>query len=402
MVEITKVKVEDAETKIKVNSMSVVIEEVGAAAPVLQEKEIEQNGEYTADDGFDGLSKVIVDVQPQLQNKEIEIIENGNHIIAADDKFDGLGEVKVNVNIDVEPALQDKSINITENGTVQVEADKEFDGLGTVEVVVDVQGTGGSGEDTLTALFNGTLEEYENNDITEIRTYAFSTTNLKQVSFQNVKKVDNHSFDNCLSLTQANMPNLTTIGEYAFRSCTSLKKVVAISNNISQYAFYNCIKLEDFEIDGLIKVPQTRAFYNTPSLKIDVNTGSASGAIATYSFYSSGIKSLTGKGITGFGTSACELCENLSIVDIGKQATSYTAISATSFKNCSNLTTLILRNTSGAHTLSNINAFAGTPIENGTGFIYVPDELVNIYKSATNWSTYAAQIKPISELPEAM
>ena len=34
----------------------------------------------------------------------------------------------------------------------------------------------------------------------------------------------------------------------------------------------------------------------------------------------------------------------------------------------------------------------------GTDYIYVPDNLVDGFKIATNWSTYATQIKPISEL----
>jgi hypothetical protein len=32
--------------------------------------------------------------------------------------------------------------------------------------------------------------------------------------------------------------------------------------------------------------------------------------------------------------------------------------------------------------------------------IYVKDELVDTYKTADNWSYFANQIKPISELPE--
>ena len=42
--------------------------------------------------------------------------------------------------------------------------------------------------------------------------------------------------------------------------------------------------------------------------------------------------------------------------------------------------------------------FYGTPILNNTGYIYVPDSLVNSYKSTSDWPTYA--IKPISELPQ--
>lgn len=48
--------------------------------------------------------------------------------------------------------------------------------------------------------------------------------------------------------------------------------------------------------------------------------------------------------------------------------------------------------------LENAPAIETTPMKNGTGFIYVPDNLVEQYKTATNWSTYASQIKPLSEL----
>ena len=73
-------------------------------------------------------------------------------------------------------------------------------------------------------------------------------------------------------------------------------------------------------------------------------------------------------------------------------------IHSNTFENCTSLHTLILRRTASIVSLGNTSSFAGTPIANGTGFIYVPDALVERYKTATNWSTYAAQIKPISEL----
>ena len=69
------------------------------------------------------------------------------------------------------------------------------------------------------------------------------------------------------------------------------------------------------------------------------------------------------------------------------------------FECCANLTKLILRH-SQVCTLGDTMSFDYTPIASGTGYIYVPDELVEQYKAATNWSVYASQIRPISELEE--
>ena len=74
------------------------------------------------------------------------------------------------------------------------------------------------------------------------------------------------------------------------------------------------------------------------------------------------------------------------------------SISGGAFSGCARLVTLILRKADAVCTLANVNAFTNTPIAKGTGLIYVPDNLVEQYKAATNWSTYANQIKPISEL----
>lgn len=70
-------------------------------------------------------------------------------------------------------------------------------------------------------------------------------------------------------------------------------------------------------------------------------------------------------------------------------------IGVQAFMNASKLTSLTLGANSVA-TLQNTNAFTNTPIASGTGYIYVPSDLVESYKSANNWSTYASQIMAIS------
>ena len=61
--------------------------------------------------------------------------------------------------------------------------------------------------------------------------------------------------------------------------------------------------------------------------------------------------------------------------------------------------TLIIR-TQAVAKLDATSAFRDTPIASGTGYIYVPSALVDSYKTATNWSTYANQIRAIEDYPD--
>lgn len=84
---------------------------------------------------------------------------------------------------------------------------------------------------------------------------------------------------------------------------------------------------------------------------------------------------------------------------ITKVDTTVTTVANYTFYSCTTLDTLILRSTSIA-TLAGVSAFTNTPIKSGTGYIYVPAALVDGYKAATNWSTYAAQFRAIEDYPD--
>ena len=87
-----------------------------------------------------------------------------------------------------------------------------------------------------------------------------------------------------------------------------------------------------------------------------------------------------------------QYCTSLEKIEIGDKLT---AISFGVWRNCSSLTVAIFHSTTPP--TASTNNFQSTPIASGNGYIYVPDESVDDYKAASNWSTYAGKIKGLSE-----
>lgn len=162
-----------------------------------------------------------------------------------------------------------------------------------------------------------------------------------------------------------------SIGKYAFAECIYLTGVsFPQAEIISESAFYNCSRIThiDFpkakriELSGLRGLAALTRFA-LPNME----------TLATYSFFSD---------------NALTTADFHKLLEIGSYA----------FTRCSALVTLIIRSSAVAR-LVNENAFNSTPIKNGTGYIYVPSDLVDGYKTATNWATYANQIRAIEDYP---
>lgn len=169
----------------------------------------------------------------------------------------------------------------------------------------------------------------------------------------------------------------TEIPQQLFRDKTYLRSVTFPTvTTINQYAFAGCTKLESVSFPALESIAGTYAFQNT--------------AITEF---------ITGEAFdTKLPSSTFNGCTKLKTADF-RHIDLTSGIAANALK-CINLDTLIIRNTDGVPKLVSSGLSGATKIVNGTGYIYVPAEMVEAYKAATNWSTYADQIRAIEDYPE--
>lgn len=165
-------------------------------------------------------------------------------------------------------------------------------------------------------------------------------------------------------------------------------------NTVDQYGDNaTLLKIIDRSIDEFIDDTITTvgggAFYQCSSMR----TLSLPSIVSARDFAFANCSALTSlefPSLESVGLSALSGCASLETVALPKVR----SIANYGFYNCSALTKLILGNETLV-TLNNRNALQGA----NNAVIYVPDALVDSYKSATNWSTYASRIKGISELP---
>jgi hypothetical protein len=182
--------------------------------------------------------------------------------------------------------------------------------------------------------------------------------------------------DGSLGANVTKLPNnLTEIGKYAFQQRSNLKitELPESVTTIRTYAFSGCTALTSFKLPKNLTLMEDYVFYSCSNLKITEIP----------------------EGVTILKAQVFRSCREMEELTVKGNITSiYTYV----FYSCSKFKKLVLPNITNVPTLSNANAFEATPIKSGTGYIYVPDNLVDTFKTATNWSTFANQIKGLSEL----
>ena len=117
-------------------------------------------------------------------------------------------------------------------------------------------------------------------------------------------------------------------------------------------------------------------------------------SMGTYAFYScAGLTTVHMPLVTSIPSQCFYGCSKLKHADFGR----ITSIAAQAFHTDNVLTELIIRKNDSICTLSNTTAISNTAIGKGTGYVYVPAALVDSYKAASNWSTFADQFRALED-----
>ncbi len=168
-------------------------------------------------------------------------------------------------------------------------------------------------------------------------------------------KAGPYSFAEQAQLTTVSMPEVTDIWQSCFLNCWKLTSIYFPKLvQLRYHAFRNCYSLTEF-VSG--------ESFNS---RIDDSTFEGCTALTKADF-----KHINNLGFGGYSLA------------------------------CANLVTLIIRNTDAVPpTGSTIFGAKTTKMNKGEGYIYVPASMVDAYKAATNWSSFADQIRAIEDYPD--
>lgn len=264
-------------------------------------------------------------------------------------------------------------INLLKQGIEAATGETYSDLTAGVQALKNGYGQGGKEEQekTVDIIENGTTEVTPD----ENKTLSKVTVNVNVPTAGGVDNSEVEKFVNLISdnIEDFESDHITSVSQYAFAYKTELK-TVSLPNlkSSNTRAFANCDSLVSISIPNMSGYTYQYMCAYCGALKTaDVRQASY---ISSYSFYS---------------------CSNLTTLEFNRVGT----IATNAFNGCTKLATLILRSTSVV-TLSGTSAFTGTKIAGTGGNIYVPAALIEDYKAASNWSTYASKFRTIEDYPE--
>ena len=257
-----------------------------------------------------------------------------------------------------------------------------------------------------------------------IRERAFTNCSnlvINEISLPNVLLIELSAFANCTALgcELLNLPSCETLGTTVFYN-SSIKKVVMpkLKTIADSYKGYGCFQkipnlesvtlrdieyIGDYSFSGATKLVLDSIEYNNltrigtsafGNCTFTLNKAILPNCkkIETSAFYGCISMTLTSLEIplcTTIGYLAFHSCSSMKSIEL---PSTVTFIGGNAFQDCTGLTRISITAETppslGSSAFANCSALTG---------IYVPDESVEAYKTATNWSAYANIILPLSQ-----
>lgn len=193
--------------------------------------------------------------------------------------------------------------------------------------------------------FNNSLnEQYINSNILRIGDSTFSNCRkLENITLpEMISIIGNYAFYNCQKLESIDLSNILMIKDHAFENCSSLTSANLLSLRqttiISDYIFKNCINLQDVIFPRTLNKIGYCAFENTKIKKVEADYLYGEG-IYPYAF--NNCKNLESFIISRMGEfdirkHAFAYCENLREFQVAK---GNIKVEESAFEHCTNLTT---------------------------------------------------------------
>lgn len=179
---------------------------------------------------------------------------------------------------------------------------------------------------------------------------AINRTLVGEFYDESLTRTTNYMFEACNGMTKATLVNVESCGEYLFANCKGLEEASLLSVGfVGNYCFSRCTALKKVVAPVAIR-------------------------LINYCFKD---------------------CTALETVDCAPT----TALNIMNFSTTTSLKCLIIR-TPSVLGMGASGCLDATQIASGSGYVYVPASLVDSYKTATNWSAYADQIRAIEDYPE--
>lgn len=283
--------------------------------------------------------------------------------------------------------LQDKEVNPSSE-TQTITADKGFDGLGNVRVnAVLLQS-----KMTIPSKKEQTIVADEGfNGLNEVKINPVTSEVDENIIAENIRD---------------GVEILGVAGNFV--GSKYAPRVIKFSNYSGPELDYELANLDTSNI-----VSMNQMFYQCISLtNLDLSNFDTSN-VTNMSYMFDGCRNINSLNLSSFNTSKvtninCMFrdCYQLTTLDLSNFNVSKVTNMGNMFYNCRRLTKLVINNPT-LFELKQVNVFNNTPIAGYTdytdgelGYVYVPDDLVETYKTTTVWSTYADQIKGLSELPQ--